>query len=261
MANRRQRKKQQTKQNIALFQAANKPKSYIKQNRNNIREAKKVQRNITRKNIANERSRILQSFGYKVTGDVAKMRYWGQARWDEWYKKELKKREREKKKKEKKLKDLQDNYLLIFWRDKTAEGFADYDLIDTYKHSYRYASVSELIRHIDYFLRTQDAKGMEIGTTASMVVDGRNRNQYVRFMQNMSDVSSQLTDSNDWALVYSGKAKRYKELLIAIVTVIRLLYDHTERSDFIQTLMFKTLPQVNIQMAKRLAGDLRWRSI
>jgi len=150
-------------------------------------------------------------------------------------------------------------YLLIFWRDKTAEGFADTDLIERYKYQYRYMNNEELLSRINHYLRTPKAQGAEIGTTQCVLVKGNQLKQYINFMSHISNSSMQMADINDWVLVYKGKAKRYHDILLAIHAVIRLLYDASERADFINTMIDKMLPRININMARRLAKDLGWR--
>lgn len=262
MAKKRLRKKQQSKKNIQLLneigitnkKAINKIKNDTKASTNLY---KKEKRRIT----ANNRSDVIRLLGYKVS-DHSTKRYWGESRWQEWVNGERKKQERDARKKQqreaKKQQDDNDLYLLIFWRDKTADGFADTELIERYKYQYKYMSDDELLNRINHYLRTKKAQGAEIGTTLCVPVRGNQRKQYINFMTHFSEATNQLRDSNDWVLVYEGKAKRYHDLLLAIHAVIRLLYDTSERADFITTLIDKMLPRINMNMAKRLAKDLGW---
>lgn len=255
MASKRQRKKQQTKQTVQKLKSVGvSSKKQIKQLKNKPQAAQKVYKKEQRKITANARSKLIQDLGYKVSEHSSK-RYWSEARWNDWVDKEHAKRKKEKKKK----RNDKDLYLLIFWRDKTAEGFADTDLIERYKFQYRYMDNEALLERINHYVRTPKAQGVEIGTTLSVLVKGSQRQQYINFMSHMSETSTQMADSNDWVLVYEGKAKRYHDLLLAVHAVIRLLYDASERADFINTLLDRMLPQINLNMAKRLAKDLNWR--
>lgn len=254
MASKRQRKKQQTKQTVQKLKAVGiTSKKEIKQLRNKPKEAEKIYKKQIQYDRWKKQSDLLQGLGLKRSSP---QRTWGEKRFNEWYKNESKKRD---KKASKKVKQDSDNYLLIFWRDKTAEGFADTDLIERYKYQYQYMSNEELLDRINHYVRTPKAQGAEIGTTLSMLVKGSQRKEYINFMTNYSETSTQMSDSNDWVLVYEGKAKRYDALLLAIHAVIRLLYDASERADFISTLLDKMLPRINLNMAKRLAKDLNWR--
>lgn len=255
VASKRQRKKQQTKQNEKLLKSVGvTSKKQIKKLKNKPKETQQIYKKEQRKITANARSKLIQSLGYKVSDHSAK-RYWSEERWNEWIKNEEVKRTKATKK-ERNDKDL---YLLIFWRDKTAEGFADTDLIERYKYQYRHMDNDALLERINHYVRTPKAQGVEIGTTVSVLVKGSQRKQYINLYTHMSEVSNQMSDSNDWILVYEGKAKRYHDLLLAVHAVIRLLYDASERADFINTLLDRRLPQLNMNMAKRLAKDLNWR--
>ena len=260
MANKRSRKKQQSKKNINLLNnigITNKKEiNDLKNNSKKVTELyKKEQRRIT----ANERSAIIRyELGYEKLGVHAKKRYWGEKKWSEWLNSERKKQQVAERKKQQRINDGSEKYLLIFWRDKTAEGFADTELIERYKYQYRYMDNEQLLSRINYFLRTQKPQGAEIGTTMSVIVNGNQRKSYINFMTHMSETTMQMSDINDWVLVYEGKVKRYHDLLLAIHAVIRLLYDTSERADFISTLLDKRLPRINKNMAERLAKDLGW---
>lgn len=255
VAGKRQRKKQQSKQTVQKLKSVGvTSKKEIKQLKNKPQVAEKIYKKEQRKITANDRSKVIQSLGYKVSDHSAK-RYWSEARWNDWIKNEEVKRQKVKKKTQQDT----DNYLLIFWRDKTAEGYADNDLIERYKYQYQYMSNEELLDRINHYVRTPKAQGAEIGTTLSMLVKGSQRKDYINLMTNFSETTNQMADSNDWVLVYEGKAKRYDALLLAIHAVIRLLYDASERADFINTLLDRMLPRINLNMAKRLAKDLNWR--
>lgn len=259
MASKRQRKKQQTKQNInVLRQSGVKEKKEIKRLRNDTRTVKQIEKKVKRKNTANERSNLIRGLGFKLK-DHGSKRYWSDERFNEWYRTEIKKQQQKEKRQQKKLQDANDNYLLIFWRDKTADGFADTETIERYKYAYRYYSEAQLLENINAYVRSPKPQGAEIGTTSMMVVRGSERKQYINFMSNVSSNSSLMSDKNDWVLVYEGKVKRYKDLLLAVHAVIRLLYDASERAEFVSRLLDRTLPQVNPKMAARLAKDLGWR--
>lgn len=255
MAKKRLRKKQQTKKNIQLLKATGiNDKKKIKELKNDTQKIAAIHKKEQRKITANERAAIIKSFGYKVS-DHSSKRYWSEARWSEWVRNEHKKQQRAVRKKD----EANELYLLIFWRDKTAEGFADTELIERYKYQYRYMDNEELLTRINHYLRTPKAQGAEIGTTHCVLVKGSQVNQYVNFMSHVSGTSSKMADINDWVLVYKGKAKRYHDILLAIHAVIRLLYDASERADFINTMIDKMLVRINKNMARRLAKDLGWR--
>jgi hypothetical protein len=99
----------------------------------------------------------------------------------------------------------------------------------------------------------------EIGTYHLATVKGKDRKKYSSFMRGFD--TGRLGDMNDWILVYEGKAdiRRYHELLVAIYTVIRLLYDADEKAGFIGDLITKHLPPINKKTAQRLAKDLQFR--
>lgn len=253
LASKRQRKKQQAKQNINKLKAIGiNNKKEIKQLKNKPKEVDKVYKNEIRYERWRKQADILESLGMKRSSP---QRTWGEKRFNEW----LKNEEIKKKKVTKKKRNDDDNYLLIFWRDKTAEGYADTELIERYKYQYKYMDNEELLDRINHYLRLPKAQGAEIGTTLSVIVKGSQRKQYINFMTHFSEVSNQAADANDWILVYEGKAKRYHDLLLAVHAIIRLLYDASERSDFISTILEKMLPRINMTMARRLAKDINWR--
>lgn len=259
MASKRQRKKQQTKQNIqVLKQVGVTNKKELQRLRNDNKTVQTLVKKERRKQTANTRSGQIKALGYKLK-DHASKRYWSDERYNEWYKQEVNKIERKQKREAKKLQDDNDLYLLIFWRDKTAEGFADTETIERYKYAYKYYSEEQLLTNINRYVRSPKPEGAEIGTTSIMVVRGHQRKQYINFMTNVSSSSSLMSDKNDWILVYEGKVKRYKDLLLAVHAVIRLLYDASERSDFVNKLLDRDLPKINTKMAQRLAKDLNWR--
>lgn len=254
MASKRQRKKQQTKQTVQKLKSIGvTSKKEIKQLRNKPKEAEKIYKKQMQYERWKKQSDLLQGLGLKRS---AAQRTWGEKRFNEWYKNESKKKNKQA---AKKVKQDSDNYLLIFWRDKTAEGFADTELIERYKYQYQYMSNEDLLKNINFFLRTEKPQGAEIGTTTSVLVKGSQVKNYINFMTNMSQVSNQMSDSNDWILVYEGKAVRYDSLLLSVHAVIRLLYDSSERASFIGTLIDKLLPRINMNMAKRLAKDIDWK--
>jgi len=226
LANKRQRKKQQQKKNIELLQKTNINKKEIKKLKNNTQHATAIYKKQQRAIKAAERSKIIQSLGLKVKDHSAK-RYWSDERWNKWLNAENKKRV---KKPRKSLKDENEYYLLIFWRDKTSVGFADDEVVNIFKNEYAIIHASQV-----------DA--------------------YIKWQTHISSKSNLYQDMHNWILVYKGKAKRYKELLLAIVTVIRLMYDHTERAEFINILLDNLLPQINRRMRERLANDIDWRGL
>ena len=255
MASKRQRKKQQAKKNTELLYSVGiKNKKEINRLKNKPKAVQSVYKKEHRKQVANERSSVIKSFGYKVS-DHSSKRYWGEARWNEWVQQQhqIKKREKAKKRND------DDLYLLMFWKDKTAEGFADTEVIERYKHQYQYMDNEQLLDRINKYLRTIKPQGAEIGTSLCVLVKGNQRKQYINFMSHMSQASSAMADANDWILVYEGKAARYHPLLVAVHAMVRLMYDSSERADFITTLIDKMLPRINKKMALRLAKDLNWR--
>lgn len=271
MASKRQRKKNQSKQNISLLQLVGiTDKQTVKQLKNKPDVVKKVykkeKRKIDRNATANERSEFMQHvLGLKMNKENQSKRYWGKARWEEWKAEQLaelekkrKKEERERKKKERKIKDDNDLYLLMFWKEKT-NGFADEDIIEDFKYQYRHLPNQYLIDSINGFLTSPDPLPSLIGTTHIAVVKGSQRKSYIQFMKHFDEGG--LSDMTDWMLVYEGKAdlRRYHELLLSIHTIIRLLYDASEKADFVGNLISKYLPQVNKKTAMRLAKDLNFR--
>lgn len=255
MAKKRLKKKQQAKKNIEQLKSIGINKKEIKKLKNNTNESSNLIRKEKRRITANNRSAIIKSFGYKVKDHSAK-RYWSEERWNEWVRSEQRKIHRQENKK----RDENDLYLLIFWRDKTAEGFADTELIERYKYQYRHLSNEILIDSIKHSITADKPHAAEIGTTSVIVVKGGQRKEYIRFMTQASSLSSAMSESNDWVLVYEGKVKRYHDLLLAVHAVVRLLYDASERGDFITDMILKKLPQINKNMAERFAKDIGWRS-
>lgn len=257
MANKRQRKKQQQKKNIELLQKTNINKKEIKKLKNNTQHATAIYKKQQRAIKAAERSKIIQSLGLKVKDHSAK-RYWSDERWNKWLSAENKKRV---KKPRKSLKDENEYYLLIFWRDKTSVGFADDEVVNIFKNEYKYVTTDALVELINFYLRDDDAKGVEIGTAQAAIIHSSQVDAYIKWQTHISSKSNLYQDMHNWILVYKGKAKRYKELLLAIVTVIRLMYDHTERAEFINILLDNLLPQINRRMRERLANDIDWRGL
>lgn len=232
---------------VTIYRDLGKDKAYINKYKNDTRQYKKDARYLKKKQTANERSKILKDLGYKISGDVAKMRYWGQARWDQWLKEELAKRDVSEK-----------NHLLILWRDKTGEGYASDDVIRTTKAMFRGVDEATVLQDIKFYLKSKHIAGNEIGMTHMNVLKGKEISNYLSFYTHISLHSSYLSDGNDWLVLYKGRCVRYKELLVAIATAMRLLYDQSERSEFITSLMFKFLPMINPQFARQLTRDLEW---
>lgn len=261
LANKRQRKKQQTKQNVEILKAAGKNKKFIKENKNNKKVVKKVDTYEKKKRKYQQRSDLIKALGLKMNRENSKKRGWSDERFNSWYASELEKKKKREKKEQRKRKDLNDNYLLIFWRDKTAEGYSDYDAIKLYIQSYKYLNDAQLIENINYYLRSKTPVGSEIGTAINVVVKGSQINQYINFMSHFSDVTDQYSDSNDWLMIYKGKAVRIHELLVAIHAIVSLCYDAYERADFISDLLYKKLPLINEKMARRLIKAFNWRDI
>lgn len=265
VASKRQRKKQQTKQNIKLLQSVGvNDRKKLQSLKNNPKAVKEVYKKQRRNIIANERSDYMRNvLGLKMDKENQRKRYWGEDRWNAFVNETLadkrKKEERERKRQERerrKLQDDQDLYLLIFWKEKT-EGFADESIIEDFKHQYRHLPTQYIIDSINGFL-TEKLPSL-IGTFNIQVVRGSNRQATKSFMR--VDDNGTLADWNSWLLVYEGKAdlRRYKELLIAVHTVIRLLYDSEEKGEFLGQLINTHLPQVNKKAALRLAKDLNYR--
>lgn len=259
MANKRQRKKQQAKENIRKLQSVGvqSPK-VIKEIKNNPKAVKEIYRKQSRKLKAQERSSLIKSLGLKVSEHGAK-RYWSDERFNTWYAAEVKKVEQKQKRAARKQKDADDLYLLIFWRDKTAEGYADADMIERYKYNYKHLPNEVLIKSILMYLRSEKPIGAELGTSKIVVVRGTQLQQTMNMFTLESFNSNSLRSINEWVPVYKGKAKRYHDLLLAVHAVVRLMYDTSERADFIKDLLLKFLPMINKPMAKRLAKDLEWR--
>lgn len=259
MANKRQRKKQQAKENIKKLQAVGvKSNKVIKEIKNDPKAVQQIYKKESRRIKANERSSLIKSLGYKVSEHGAK-RYWSDARFNEWYAAEIKKKEQKEKRSARKKKDDDDLYLLIFWRDKTAEGYADTEMVERYKYNYKHLPDEVLIKSILMYLRTQKPIGAELGTSKIVVTRGSQVQQVMSMHTLESFNSNSLLSINEWVPVYKGKARRYHDLLLAIHAVVRLMYDNGERADFIKDLILKFLPMVNKPMAKRLANDLEWR--
>lgn len=261
MANKRQRKKLQQKENIDKLIAVGANKEEIKKNKNKTQQVDSVYKKYTyqqkRNEIANYRSGILKEMGYKLDRENAKKRYWGEKRWNEWLANEQKKLKRVENKKQKSVSD--EYYLLLFWRDKVRDSHVDETYVKAFKKEYRFMTVESLIETINFYLRDPDAKGTEIGKAEAAIIHHSQVDDYIWFKTHISKQSNLLTDIHDWQLVYKGKVKRYKDLLLAIVTTIILMYDNSERSDFINNLLDKILPQINSNFRERLVKDLNWR--
>ena len=259
IAKKRLKKKQQAKKNIELLKSVGiENKRQIKELKNKPKEVNKVYKKESRNILARNRYGELTN-RYNISHKEAmKMRYWGEKRYNEFIfskEKEIeKKRKKEIQKTVQKERELNSNYLLIFWKEKTDTDLPD-DLISEYKEAYRSASIDWLIQSIQGFL-TQKLPSA-IGTTQISVVKGKDRQNYKKFMRAYD--TGMLSDWNSWILAYEGKAQRYKDLLLAVHAVIRNLYDPTEKAEFLGNLISKYLPQVNMNTAKRLAKDLRWR--
>ncbi|MFE7084546.1 hypothetical protein, partial [Priestia megaterium] len=241
-------------------------KEEIKKNKNKTQHVESVFKKHAyqkkRNEIANYRSGIMQQKGYKIDVENGKKRYWGEKRWNEWLQNEQKKIEKAKKKKPRtKLKDENEYYLLIFWSDKTSTGYASDDVVQLFKNEYKHVTIESLLQMINFYLRGDEAKGLEIGTAQVSIIHASQVDEYISWQTHVSNTSNLYEDMHNWILVYKGKAKRYKELLLAILTTIRLMYDHTERSDFINLLLDNLLPQINRKMRERLANDIDWRGL
>ncbi|MGE6604869.1 hypothetical protein ACQKEY_24635 [Lysinibacillus fusiformis] len=262
MANKRLRKKQKAKNNINLLNKIGvTDKKKIKELKNDTQKTTAIYKKEQRRITANERSAIIKRLGYKVSDHSGK-RYWSENRWSEWVAKESKKQQVAERKKQQRIKrqksDAEEYHLIILWSDKTAEGYADEDIVKVFKQEYKYMSTESLIQLINFYLYDSDAKGVEIGKANASIIHGSQIDSYLNFMTHVSKRSNLYENMHDWVVVYKGKVKRYKELLLAILTTIRLMYDHTERSDFINILLDNLLPQINPKMRNRLAKDINW---
>ncbi|MCY7525128.1 hypothetical protein MWG61_13360 [Bacillus safensis] len=208
------------------------------------RKLKQKEFNKKRARIAKQRSEIIKSLGFKVK-DHSSKRYWKESRFNEW----VRSVERERQKKN-------DLYLQIYWKEKTGTTFdSPNNIVNQFKKEYSHMSQEYLIKSIQGFMTAR--LPAEIGTVQMTVIKGSQLKSYRNFMRNFD--SMKMIDMHDWILVYEGKGVRYKELLLAVHTVMRLLYDNEEKAQFISDLILKYLPQVNMKNAKRLAKDLRWR--
>ncbi|OBS85777.1 hypothetical protein [Bacillus pumilus] len=208
------------------------------------RKIKQIEFNKKRAQTAKQRSEIIKSLGFKVK-DHSSKRYWKESRFKEW----VRSVERERQKQN-------DLYLQIYWKEKTGTTFdSPHNIVNQFKKEYSHMSQDYLIKSIQGFMTAR--LPAEIGTVQMTVIKGSKLKAYRNFMRNFD--SMKMIDMHDWILVYEGKAVRYKELLLAIHTVMRLLYDNEEKAQFISDLILKHLPQVNMKNAKRLAKDLKWR--
>lgn len=277
MANKRQRKKQQGKQNVLLLTAKGISKKQATQIKNKPQlvkaTVKKREKEIKQKERTDRwrhQSDLLESLGFKRS---AKQRTLSEAKFNEWYQKEHKrqkqreyqKRYREKKKREKEaIGGLPGEplYLLMFWRQKDRNDLIDgREMIEDFTHPYKYMSNEYLIQSIIGFLTTKEPYPAPIGTSHVTVIPKSRKHDYIQFMKHFHENDRALASINEWNLVYDGKAsmRQYHWLLLKIHTMIRLLYDPSERADFIGNLIYKSLPQVNKDTAKRLAKDLNYR--
>jgi hypothetical protein len=283
MANKRLKKKQQAKQNVKLLTSKGIPKKEaakiknrpqlvtqtIKRREKEIKEEQRVKR-------FRHQADLLESLGFKRS---AKQRTWSEKKFNEWYaaekkrqkQREYQKRYREKKKREREAKKnppteiggvREPLYLLIFWRQKDRNELIDgRELIAEMQHRYKYMDNEWLIQSILGFLTTKEPYPAPIGTSHVTVIPESRRHDYIQFMKHFHEHDESLESINDWNLVYEGKAstRQYHWLLLAIHTMIRLMYDASERADFIGNLIYKFLPKVNPDTAKRLAKDLNYR--
>lgn len=259
MANKRQQKKQRAKQNIKILQNVGATKKEIKQYRNDTTATRKKEKAYNRKLTARERSAIIKSYGYKVS-DYASLRYVSKEKWLAWVTKEEQKRKRKEQAAKRKEKNKQDIYLIIYWRDKTKEGYADTDVIKRTHNETKYLSNEGLVNAINFIMRDGETT-TEIGTYSIELVRGSEIRNNENFMHYVSQFSMSTGDINNWQTVYKGKAKQLRPLLQAIYTTAKLMYDALERQTFLSSLIKTYLPRVNMDMAKELSNLFQLRTL
>jgi hypothetical protein len=256
MANKRQKKKQQAKQNVKQLtnlgvnrkqaeRVKNRPqqvKTIVKQRNKEIKAEK-------RKATANERSKLIQELGFKVKDHAAK-RYWTDEKFKEWYKKEQKKakhREAQKRYREKNKEKLKQKSkgkrpaaggqkVLILWKDVTENVGREY--LEDVVESYQGASLETLI---DSAKGWRDMVFGEIGTWAVNIVTDSELYQTIRMYEG-------------YEKVYFGNGTQYKKLLEKLNFMMLAIYQPVKKELFILEVIDAFL-YVNPPVAQRLAKD------
>lgn len=257
MANKRQRKKQQGKQNVKQLEqlginrkqaerVKNKPqqvKVIVKQRNKEIKAEK-------RKATANERSKQIQELGFKVKDHAAK-RYWTEEKFQEWYKKEEKKKKhreaqkRYRERKKEKEKTLAGGHrVLILWKDVTDNVDKDWlhGVIEGYKD----------LKQKDLLSTAQGWRKMTFGEIGQYRILTLPPEDYHRTMEIYG------ADELGFYRVYFGTGANYKHLLQIINGMFLALYQSSEKGDFIRSLV-RAFEKVNPPVADRLRKDFNVR--
>ncbi len=249
MANKRQKKKQKAKQNSNLLVSLGVPKKEAKKRKNKVTTTeiklleKKRQKDLKkekRQQLANDRSRLIQALGLKVS-DHASKRYWKESRFNDWYEKEKKKakrREQQREYRERKKRESSGQMVLqLYWKDRTDTTIDD-STLQYVKESGKSLTIVELVSHLN---EARNYSSGEIGDYKIEVTD------------KPSQVESYL---NEYYKEYQGNGTQYKKLLIAIGAMFAGLYYPHEKELFLYELTLKMF-EVNQKAAKRLQEDFQ----
>lgn len=240
--NKRQRKKQHTKENVTRLQAIGASKAEQKALRNQpeaIAQKEKVYKKKSYEAARHARAKVRREELKRLGVDTAtrnKMAYWG----DKKYRAHLAELIEEA--------EYKGNGFVIYWRPKTEYGFDPYEEMLAVRRSYGHVIKESLIDIIRGLLKMKEGL---IGNT--LIVP---------------ESSDQQRKQNDffygrWQAVYRGKGVLYRNLLIGIATALRGLYGMADKADFMHSLL-EILHLVNPKQASQLRSDLhlpnrRWR--
>jgi hypothetical protein len=255
MANKRQKKKQQAKQNIRLLESLGINRKKAERVKNKPQEVKQIVKVRTkeikqenRKRTATERAHYLKQHGYKVSEHAAK-RYWSEEHWKAWVneqealrvieEKKVRKREKQREYRERKKKEAaagQRVVLQLYWKDRT-----DTALDDSTLHYVKESGQEESIRELVYNLN--EARNYTSGEIGDYKIE---------VTKNPRQVESYY--HGEYFKQYEGNGTQYKKLLIAIGAMMSGLYYPHEKEIFLYELVTK-MQEVNPKAARRLQED------
>jgi hypothetical protein len=253
MANKRQKKKQQSKKNVSLLESLGINRKIAERVKNRPQEVQTIYKRRTkeikqenRKQTAKERANYLKSQGYKVSEHAAK-RYWSDDHWKAWVheqevkraaeEKKAKKREQQRQYRERKKKEAANKLVLqMYWKDRTDTAMDD-STLQYVKESGKLETVSELIHNLN---EARNYTSGEIGDyTIEVTKYPRETESYYH---------------GEYYKQYEGNGTQYKKLLIAIGAMFAGLYYPHEKEIFIYELVTK-MQEVNSKTARRLQED------
>ncbi|EJL42514.1 hypothetical protein PMI08_03165 [Brevibacillus sp. CF112] len=132
-----------------------------------------------------------------------------------------------------------DEYLLLFWQDLI--GFSDDYSVHGHKGIFKHMTANALMR---------SARGLielDFGESPASL--------YEAIVTRQKNKAIQMYSREGYHLIYEGKGKRIKELLVAINTMLVLLYDSQTKLTFLVDFLEKLRP-FNPKLAERIYREV-----